>query len=112
MQRASRTLAIASAQLLLIAAALYRSCWVLGKLWSILLPVVLGLLIATVMWPATRFLRNHRWPPALAASTVLIAFIAAFVGIIAALAPSVANQVTELADAATAALQDVQKWLQ
>ena len=33
-------------------------------------------------------------------------------GIIAAIAPSVADQVTELADAATAALQDVQEWLQ
>lgn len=111
-QRASRTLAMASAQLLLIAAALYLLFWVLGKLWSILLPIVLGLLIATVLWPATRFLRNHRWPPALAATTVLLGFIAAFVGIIAAIAPSVADQVTDLADAATAALQDVQQWLQ
>jgi predicted PurR-regulated permease PerM len=111
-QRASRSLAIAAAQFLLIAAALYLLFWVLGKLWSILLPIVLGLLIATVLWPATRFLRRHRWPPALAASVVLLAFIAAFVGIIVAIAPSVANQVTELADAATAALQDVQKWLQ
>src|SRR5215207_1818692 len=111
-QRASRTLAIASAQFLLIAAALYLLFWVLGKLWSILLPIVLGLLIATVLWPATRFLRRHKWPPALAASVVLLAFIAAFVGIIAAIAPSVADQVTELADAASAALQDVQKWLQ
>ena len=112
MQRASRNLAIASAQLLLIAAAIYLLFWILGKLWSILLPIVLGLLIATVLWPSTRFLRKHRWPPALAASTVLIAFIAAFVGIIAAIAPSVADQVTELADAASAALQDVQQWLQ
>jgi predicted PurR-regulated permease PerM len=112
MQRASRTLAIASAQLLLIAAATYLLFWILGKLWSILLPIVLGLLIATVLWPATRFLRKHRWPPALAATVVLLAFIAVFVGIIAALAPSVADQVTELADAATAALQDVQQWLQ
>jgi predicted PurR-regulated permease PerM len=112
MQRASRNLAIASAQLLLIAAATYLLFWILGKLWSILLPIVLGLLIATVLWPATRFLRKHRWPPALAASAVLLAFIAAFVGIIAAIAPSVADQVTELADAASAALQDVQTWLQ
>src|ERR687889_646365 len=50
------------------------------------------LLIATVLWPATRFLRNHRWPPALAASTVLIAALALLGGIIAAIAPSVANQ--------------------
>ena len=94
-------LAIASAQFLLIAAAVVVLFWVLGKLWSILLPIVLGLLIATVLWPTTRFLRKHRWPPALAASTVLLVAVALFVGIIAAIAPSVADQVTELSDAAT-----------
>jgi predicted PurR-regulated permease PerM len=112
LQRASRSLAIASAQFLLIAAAVVVLFWVLGRLWSILLPIVLGLLIATVLWPATRFLRRHRWPPALAASTVLLAAVAAFVGIIVAIAPSVADQVTQLADASTSALQDVQEWLQ
>src|SRR3954470_13894297 len=111
-QRAARSLAIASAQFLLISAAVVALFWVLGKLWSILLPIVLGLLIATVLWPATRFLRKHRWPPALAASTVLLAAVTAFVGIIVAIAPSVADQVTELSDAATSALQDVQEWLQ
>ncbi len=112
MRAGTRTLAIASAQFLLIVAAVVVLGYVLGKLWSILLPVVLGLLIATVLWPATRFLRTHRWPPALAATTVLLVFIFGFVGIIAAIAPSVADQVTELADAATLALQDVQEWLQ
>jgi predicted PurR-regulated permease PerM len=112
LQRASRNLAIAAAQFLLIAAAVYLLFWVLGRLWSILLPIVLGLLIATVLWPATRFLRRHKFRPALAATIVLVGFIAAFVGLIAAIAPSVADQVTELADAATAALQDVQEWLQ
>jgi predicted PurR-regulated permease PerM len=112
MRAAARKLAIASAQFLLIVAALVVIGNILGRLWSILLPVVLGLLIATVLWPATRFLRKHRWPPALAAVTVLVAFIAAFVGIIAAIAPSVADQVTDLSNAATAALQDVQLWLQ
>jgi predicted PurR-regulated permease PerM len=111
-RQGARRLAIASAQFLLIVAALVVLGEVLGRLWSILLPVVLGLLMATVMWPATRFLRKHRWPPALAATTVLLAFILVFIGIIAAIAPSVADQVTELADAATAALQDVQVWLQ
>jgi predicted PurR-regulated permease PerM len=111
-QAASRTLAIASWRFLLITAAVVVLGYVLGRLWSILLPIVLGLLMATVLWPATRFLRNHRWPPALAASTVLVAALALLAGIIAAIAPSVANQVTELADAATAALQDVQEWLQ
>jgi hypothetical protein len=41
-QRAARSLAIASAQFLLVSAAVVALFWVLGKLWSILLPVVWG----------------------------------------------------------------------
>ncbi|RBY90448.1 AI-2E family transporter [Blastococcus sp. TBT05-19] len=112
MQRALRALAVTSGQLLLILAALTVLGYVLGKLWVILLPIVLGLLIATVLWPPTRFLRSHRWPPALAASVVLLAFLGIFGGIIAAIAPQVATQATELADQASAGLQDVQRWVQ
>jgi predicted PurR-regulated permease PerM len=111
MRAAMRRLAIASAQFLLIVAALVVIGNILGRLWSILLPVVLGLLIATVLWPATRFLRRHRIPPALAAAAILLAFIFALVGIIAAIAPSVADQVVQLADQASSGLQDVQVWL-
>ncbi|HEY4605150.1 MAG TPA: AI-2E family transporter [Blastococcus sp.] len=112
LRAALRQIAIASAQLLLITAAVVVIGYVLGKLWSILLPIVFGLLIATVLWPPTRFLRRHRWPAALAAGTVLLTFLAAFIGIIAAIAPAVADQAVQLADRATAALQDVQTWLQ
>ncbi|TFV51696.1 AI-2E family transporter [Blastococcus sp. TF02A_35] len=112
MQRALRTLATTSAQLLLILAAVYVLGYVLGKLWVILLPIVLGLLIATVLWPPTRLLRRVGAPPALAAAVVLLSFLAIFGGIIAAIAPQVADQVTELADQATAGLQDVQEWVQ
>jgi predicted PurR-regulated permease PerM len=111
LQSATQKLAVASARLLLILAAMVVIGYVLGRLWVILLPLVLGLLIATVLWPATRFLRTHDWPPALAASAVLLGFIAAFSGIIAAIAPSVADQAGELADQATAALDDVREWL-
>ncbi len=106
------TLAIASAQLLLISAALVVVAWVVGRLWVILLPIVLGLLFATVLWPPTRFLRRHRWPPALAAAVVLLAFLAFIGGLIAVIAPQVADQVTELADAFTGGLEQVQQWLQ
>jgi predicted PurR-regulated permease PerM len=111
MQKAVRKLAIASAQFLLIVAALVVIGRVLGSLWGVLLPVVLGLLFATVLWPPTRFLRNHGWRPALAASVVLIGFLAALGGLIAAIAPSVGDQVGELADQATTGLQDIQVWL-
>jgi predicted PurR-regulated permease PerM len=112
MQAASRKLATASAQFLLIVAAIVVLGYVLGRLWVILLPVVLGLLIATVLWPPVRFLRKHGWPPAAAAALVLLTFLAAFGGLIAAIAPSVADQVVELGDQASSGLQDVQDWLQ
>ena len=111
-QSATRTLAVASAQLLLIAAAIVVLGYVLGKLWSILLPIVLGLLFTTVLWPPTRFLRKHRWPPALAAAVVLIGFLAVFGGLIAVIAPQVADQAGELADQTVAALDNVQTWLE
>jgi predicted PurR-regulated permease PerM len=111
LRAALRALAITSAQFLLIVAAVVVIGWVIGKLWGTVLPVVLALLFATVLWPPTRFLRNHGWPPALAATVVLLGFIAAFGGLIAAIAPSVGDQVGELIDQATAGLQDIQEWL-
>jgi predicted PurR-regulated permease PerM len=111
MQDVSRRLAIAAAQLLLIAAAVLVIGYVLGKLWVVLLPVVLGLLFSTVLWPAARFLRRHHWPPALAAAVVLLVFLGVIGGIIAIIAPQVVGQVENLANGVTGGLQQVQTWL-
>jgi predicted PurR-regulated permease PerM len=111
MQTAGRRVAIASAQLLLIVAAIVVIGYVLGKFWVVLLPVVLGLLFSTVLWPATRFLRRHGWPPALAAAAVLLVFLGAIGGIIAVIAPQVVGQVQDLADGVSGGLQQVQGWL-
>jgi predicted PurR-regulated permease PerM len=111
LQKGVRALAIASAQLLIIAAALVVVGWVLGRLWPVLLPVILGLLFATVLWPPTRVLRQLRFPPALAALVVLLAFLALIVGLFSWIVPQVADQAGELADATTAGLQDLQTWV-
>jgi predicted PurR-regulated permease PerM len=111
MRAATRSVAIASAQLILIVAALVVLGYVFGKLWVVLLPVVLGLLFATVLWPSTRFLRRHGWPPALAAAAVLLVFLGAIGGIIAVIAPQVVGQVEELADGVTGGLQQVQDYI-
>ncbi|GAB3347043.1 AI-2E family transporter [Modestobacter lapidis] len=111
MQAATRHVAIAAAQLLLISAALIVIGYVLGKLWVILLPVVLGLLFSTVLWPATRFLRKHGWPPALASIVTLLVFLGAVGGIVAVIAPQVVGQVEDLANGFAAGLQQVQEWI-
>jgi predicted PurR-regulated permease PerM len=111
LRKGVRALAVASAQLLLIAAGLVVVGWVLGTLWPVLLPVILGVLIATVLWPPTRLLRRYRFPPALAALVVLVGFLAVVGGLFSWIVPQVADQAGELADAATTGLQDVQNWV-
>ena len=111
MHSATRSVAVASAELILIAAALVILGWVFGRLWVVLLPVVLGLLFTTVLWPATRFLRKHSWPPALAAAVVLLVFLGAIGGILAVIVPQVVGQIEDVADGVTQGLQQVQEWL-
>ena len=84
---------------------------VIGQLWSIVFPVFLGLIIATVLEPPTTWLRRHSWPPLLAALTVLVAVLAVLGGIVAVLAPTVAAQVPQIAQATTAGIDGVQGWL-
>jgi len=109
---ASRLLATFSWRLLLVTGALVVIGYVLGLLWSsVLLPVVLGLLFSTVMWPLARLLRRFRFPPALAAITTVVLFLAAVVGIFAAIAPSVVQQVDDLSSGVSDGLESVQDWL-
>ncbi|WP_082556601.1 AI-2E family transporter [Modestobacter sp. Leaf380] len=109
---ATRVMATFSWRLLLITGAVVVVGYVLGVLWApVLLPVVLGLLFSTVMWPLAKLLRRAKFPPALAALTTVVLFLAAFVGIIAAIAPPVVSQVNELADGVSSGLQSVQDWL-
>ncbi|HEX2177261.1 MAG TPA: hypothetical protein VHG70_15250, partial [Nocardioidaceae bacterium] len=55
---------------LLIIAALVVLTFAIGQLWVVVLPLLLGLLLATVLWPPARLLR--RWLPAALASLLVI----------------------------------------
>ncbi|MCD2192446.1 AI-2E family transporter [Actinomycetospora endophytica] len=84
---------------------------VIGQLWSIVLPVLLGLIIATVLEPPATWMRMHRVPPLLAALIVVIGALAVVGGVIALIAPQVVAQVPQLVGGATAGLNDVERWL-
>ncbi|MET3805951.1 putative PurR-regulated permease PerM [Nakamurella sp. UYEF19] len=98
-------------RLVVVAAGTWVVGYVLGRFWSILLPIVLALFVASVLWPTTAWLRNHRWPPALAASVVLLAALLVVGAAIALIIPSVIDQAPEIATRATDGLDQVQKWL-
>ena len=90
--------------------------WILQKalapLWVIILPLLLGLIISTVLWPPTAWLRKRGFAPAAAAATTLVGALALFGGIISALVPVVANQAPELATRATEGVNQVKEWVQ
>lgn len=84
----------------------------LGVIWAGLLPILLALLVSTVLWPSTKFLREHKWPGALAALTSMLGTIAIIGGIFTAIAPSVADQSTRLYDRAFNGIQSLLDRLQ
>jgi predicted PurR-regulated permease PerM len=98
-------------RLVLVSAGAVVLWFVLGKLWSVVLPVLLGLLLASVLWPPVAWLRRHGAPPALASAAVLLGFLAVFLGGLVLLAPSVTSQVGDIATQATEGLRQLQTWV-
>ncbi|WP_280372787.1 AI-2E family transporter [Nocardia abscessus] len=96
--------------------AIAAGAWVLGflvaRLWVVILPVALAIVIATVLWPPVRWMTSHGLPPAAAASIALIGLIGVLAGVIALIVPSVVDQAPELADKAGAGVEQVRDWLQ
>ncbi|AVH25505.1 AI-2E family transporter [Nocardia cyriacigeorgica] len=96
--------------------AIAAGAWVIGnvvaKLWVVLLPVLLAIVVATVLWPPARWLMDHKLRPAAAASITVIGFLAVLAGVIALIVPSVVDQAPDLADKSTEGINKVRDWLQ
>ncbi|WP_432503705.1 AI-2E family transporter [Kineococcus arenarius] len=84
--------------------------WLLGKGWSLLLPLLLAVLLSAILWPLTQVLRAVL-PRAIAALLSILILVALVVGIFAALIPTVAGQAGEVADSAVAGIEQVQEWV-
>jgi predicted PurR-regulated permease PerM len=97
-------------RLLIIGVGLVALFYVMGQLWSILLPIFFGLLLATILWPPVRLMRR-KLPNALAAIIALIGLIVVFGGLIAVLAPQVTSQAQDLVNRATEGLESLQQWV-
>lgn len=103
--------AAVSWRLLVVAAILWLLGQVLGTLWVVVLPVVLALFVTTLLWPAAKWLRKHKWPPALAAATVVVAFLLLLIGVGAVIVVPVASQAQEVTDGIGGGIESVKDWL-
>ena len=97
-------------RLLILGVAAYALLWLLGKGWSLLFPLLLGVLLAAVLWPLAHLLRKVM-PNAAAAGLSLLLLLAVVGGVFAAIIPSVTSQAPEVVDNANAGLDQVQDWV-
>lgn len=107
-----RVIAGWSLRLIVVIAAVYLVGRLLGTVWVGLFPVILAILLATVLWPAARWLRNHGFPAALAAIVTLLASLGVIVGIFAGMAPTVRAQGSQLVEQASVGVDQIVNWLQ
>ena len=98
---------------IIFVAATYILGRILGFIWAGILPIVLALLVATVLWPPTKLLRDKlKFAPALATVVVLVGFFAVIGGIFAAMAPIVRNQGADLVEQAAAGIRQLSERIQ
>ncbi|MFE7581224.1 AI-2E family transporter [Streptomyces gardneri] len=107
---ALRTAARVSAESLLVLLMAAVTLWLVGRMWSVVWPLIAALFLTTLTWPPVRFLRRHGWPPALAAATVTVFFLLSVAGIVALIAVPMASQSGELADGVVDGIGWLREW--
>jgi predicted PurR-regulated permease PerM len=100
-----------SVRILLIALGAVLLGTLIGALWTVVLPVIFGVLLTTVLYPPAAWLVRHGWPRALAAGVVLVGALAIVALVFWGIAPSVAGQADEISAGAVAGLQQIQNLL-
>lgn len=98
-------------RLLVLAVGLAGLWWLLARLWVVVLPVLLGVILAALLWPPTGWLRRRRWPAALASATVLLLALGMLGVAFMLIVPQLANELSNVVDAALSGVDQVRQWL-
>ncbi|MET9330523.1 AI-2E family transporter [Streptomyces cellulosae] len=107
---ALRTSARISGELLLVLVATGVALWLLGRMWSVVWPLIVGLLLTTLTWPPTRWLLRRGLRPAVAASLVTVLFLLVGAGTVALIAVPVASEAGELGDGVVEGVEKLREW--
>ena len=94
---------------LIIATAVVAVFYLVSKLWVVVLPALLALLLSTVLWPAARVLRRVL-PASAAAATAMVGALTPLLGLGALVSARVADQFDDVAGSVVSGLEQVQDW--
>ncbi|HSC90218.1 MAG TPA: AI-2E family transporter [Gaiellaceae bacterium] len=106
-----RDLGRASWLLVGVVALVAGSVWLLSEISVIAVPVLVGLVVATVASPLVTMMQRHRVPRALGSLVVLLGLAALGLVVLVVVLGGIASQADEIADNATAAAATVETWL-
>ena len=85
--------------------------WSVARIRLVVLPLIAGLLIATVLVPPQRWLIHRRWPPLAATWTVVVLGLAVIGALGMWLIPAIVGQASQLGSLLTNGLSQIQEWL-
>ena len=108
---AGRWLAAWAGRFLLIAAAAVVVGYGLSKVSGAAIPVMLGLIISSVLWPLVSKLKSWGVPFGLGALLSLLMGVGLIVGLFSLIAPAVASQWDYLSSSAIAGIRRIQLWI-
>ncbi|NLE98865.1 MAG: AI-2E family transporter, partial [Propionibacterium sp.] len=106
----ARSFAAWSGRLLIVVIALGVVGWGLMQLSSAIIPVLLALLVASVLYPVAAGLRRLGVPYGLGAEISLLTGIVVLGGLVSLIAPSVMAQWPTLADQTVRGIRQIQNW--
>ncbi|TML21025.1 MAG: AI-2E family transporter, partial [Actinobacteria bacterium] len=105
-----RDLGLLSWFLIGFALVLVGATWLLGKTSTIVDPVVVGAILATVAAPIVTWLQGHRVPRPAGAAIVLLGLLALGVLILALVLGGIVEQSAQIKTAASEALDKIEGW--
>jgi putative heme transporter len=98
-------------RLLVVAAAVVLSVFALTRLWFVILPVFIALLLSTMLAPVVTLLERRRVPTLAATWLVFGGFLAVAAGVLSIIVPAIADEFSGLGETVSQGIDNVQRWL-
>ena len=108
---AVRAAAAWSWRLLVIVAAVALLGWVAWQLRLVVFPIAVAILLAALLQPGVRWLRDKGWRRGWAAATVFVAFLILVSGSLTLVGGAVSGQFGEVVEQAGEGLVELEEWL-
>jgi putative heme transporter len=83
---------------------------VLGMFQLVVVPLVIAVFPAALLSPISGWLREHGWPPMLAAATVVLSFLVALIGVLGLLGWLIAGELGDVLATVEEAYEDIRTW--